>query len=337
MVHFVRKEIGSEFWSVPVTQEANHFFPAETQWFLSGRSALECLIAEIGKQHDFRSVAIPAWCCDSMVKPFLDAGIEVRFYPVYVENGRFVQDYSDLQECDALFLMDYFGYSGYSDAHNFQGIRIRDLTHSIFSGNYTDAHFYFGSLRKWAGFYTGGFGWGFDPMPLPNNNAYSALRREAMNRKESYITGKSDSKEYLTVFSKAEDLLEQCTPAQADERDVMQAAVLNVEQMRHRRRENAAHLLETFSDIAVFPELGQNDCPLFVPVLVPDGKRDALRRFLIDHEIYCPVHWPLTEYHSPDSQTMKIYRNELSLVCDQRYSREDMDRLIKTIRKFWGE
>ena len=77
--------------------------------------------------------------------------------------------------------------------------------------------------------------------------------------------------------------------------------------------------------------------PLFVPVLVPEGRRDALRKHLIQNEIYCPVHWPLTEHHKIDQRSAAIYENELSLVCDQRYGAADMERIVKTVKNFWKD
>lgn len=330
----VRNEIGSEFWSVPTAVGENDFFPEDTAWFLSGRSALACIIADMQKQSRVRTVAMPAWCCDSMVRPFAEAGIQVRFYPVYPGAGGLIQEPEAAGDCDVLFLMDYFGYTGHSSAEGFAGICIRDLTHSVFSGTYTDARYYFGSLRKWAGFCTGGFGWGFTPEKLPDNGGYTALRREAMAQKARYIRGESDSKDYLNVFGRAEELLEESGPARAAQRDIQLAKNLDIAAMKRQRRENAARLLEEFGDIALFPALGQEDCPMFVPVLVPGGKRDALRRYLIRHEIYCPVHWPLTPYQTPDARSAVLYRDGLSLVCDQRYTRADMERLIETVKRF---
>ncbi len=81
----------------------------------------------------------------------------------------------------------------------------------------------------------------------------------------------------------------------------------------------------------------ETDCPLFVPVRVPEGQRDALRRYLIEREIYCPVHWPVSGYHRLTEEEQSFYDEELSLVCDQRYGREDMERIIETVRSFWEE
>lgn len=101
------------------------------------------------------TVALPSWCCESMIIPFLKAGLKVYFYPVYFFGGHLVQE-PDLT-CEVILVMDYFGYASSRDYSSYPGTVIRDLTHSIFSGFHQDADYYFGSLRKWSGFLTGGF------------------------------------------------------------------------------------------------------------------------------------------------------------------------------------
>ena len=148
------KEIGSEFWDVPQDRSNKRMFPESTQWFLSGRSALQAIIAKL---KGCRTVEMPSWCCDSMVKPFVDAGVEVYFYPVYFDDD-LKQDVG--LNCDVLFLMDYFGYTGKQpNLNGYNGVVIRDVTHSIFSSSYSDSDYYFGSLRKWCGVWTGGYAW----------------------------------------------------------------------------------------------------------------------------------------------------------------------------------
>lgn len=321
----MRTEIGSEFWSVPTGKE-NHLFSAETKWFLSGRSAL-CAIL---KENKFQTALLPDWCCDSMIKPFLDCGMKVAFYPA-------LSGFSGM-DADVALVMDYFGYTKTSPVGAFRGAIIRDVTHSILSEiSYEDADYYFGSYRKWAAFYTGGFAWGFKkPVSYENENEhYVSLRKEAMERKNAYIMGETDDKGYLSLFSKAEELLEETGVFPADARDVELAKAFDVLSVRKQRRKNAEILLDAFSDIAVFPALKEEDCPLFVPVCVPN--RDALRKRLIEHEIYCPVHWPVSSYHQISEKTQALYQNGLSLVCDQRYTEADMHRMVKVIRKFLKE
>ena len=329
------KEIGSEFWDVPLGKTCNQIFPISTQWYISGRSALQAIIMEI---EDFHTVALPSWCCDSIIQPFIDAGKEIHFYPVYWKDG-LIQEI-DLNR-DVLFIMDYFGYTNQTiDLSGYRGTVVRDVTHSIFSFTYLDADYYFGSLRKWCGVWTGGYAWTRNEHKLPigekDDGPYAALRNMAMNMKRNYIEGNGD-KGYLKFFEDAEDCLENIGVAPAEDRDIKLALKLDIEGTRRARRTNAEVLRKAFPDWLVFPEMRDSDCPMFVPVFVPDGKRDALRRYLIEHEIYCPVHWPASEYHKLDEKTEYLYKNELSLVCDQRYAVEDMNRMVEMIHEFIGE
>jgi len=335
----MQKEIGSEFWDVPINKEQNTIFPKHAQWFISGRSALKSIIKDI-MVYKPNTVAMPSWCCDSMVKPFVRAGINVRFYPVYWEK-RLIQepDYNQ----DVLFLMDYFGYTEpLPDITGYQGVVIRDITHSVFSTTYTDADYCFGSLRKWCGVWTGGYAWANDRHSLligdSDINSYTELRMQAMQLKGSYISGNGvTDKEYLSIFEKAEAALDDTNIDPAAKRDVFLARHLDVAFIRKRRRKNAVVLRESFPDWLVFPKLKDDDCPMFVPVLVPDGKRDDLHRYLIRNGIYCPVHWPINKHHKLDNRERYLYDNELSLVCDQRYTKEDMMRIVETIHSFLEE
>ena len=328
-------EIGSEFWDVPIGGQACQVFPPAAQWYISGRCALQAIIHELKR---YKTVAMPSWCCDSMVKPFLNAGLEVCFYPVWFENGlKQIVRY----DCDILFLMDYFGYSApQNDLRNYRGIVIRDVTHSIFSATYDDADYYFGSLRKWCGVWTGGYAWtrngnshSLKPTSL-DDHGYINLRKHAMEMKESYIRGEIADKDYLRLYAQAEDILDNINTVSAAERDMELSQKLDVEYIKTKRRANAGVLRKAFGEWLLFPEMKHTDCPMFVPVLVPDNKRNELRRYLIDHLIYCPIHWPLSEYHSLTEEEQYIYDNELSLICDQRYTVKDMHRIVETIRKF---
>lgn len=329
------REIGSEFWDVPVAEKGHVLFPKTTQWYLSGRSALQAVIGDLGEA---KSVSLPAWCCDSMIKPFFDAGLEIFLYPVYFDNG-LIQEVN--VDSDVLLLMDYFGYSSpVPDLRSYKGAVIRDVTHTLFSTTYLDSDYFFGSLRKWCGVWTGGYAWTGDGHGLPLGNSddfgYVSLREKAMRLKNSFINGWGiTDKKYLSVFEEAEECLEKVGIAPAADRDVWLAARLNVTEIKKKRRDNAEVLRSAFPEWLIFPELKPTDTPMFVPVLVPDGRRDALRRYLIQNEIYCPIHWPVSSYHKLDKRTEQIYENELSLVCDQRYTENDMDRIVKTINAFW--
>lgn len=330
----IRDEIGSEFWDIPTQKINNGIFDDEVEWFLSGRVALMRIIEEIKKEKFVKSVSLPSWCCESMIRPFVDAGFEICFYPII--DG--IQDLSNVNT-DVLLVLDYFGYTGQSNFENYKGIVIRDVTHSFFSNKYDDANYYFGSLRKWAGFKTGGFAIGVkNSGDKVVYKEFVRNRSNAMLKKTEYMLGKINQKEYLNDYNEAETLLDEVKEIYAASTDdVTKAYILNIQEMKYRRRENAQRLLQEFSDIALFKNLKEDDCPMFVPILIPNGKRDELRKYLIEQDIYCPVHWPISDYHILNKETEYVYRSELSLICDQRYTLVDMERLIKTVNQFWKE
>ena len=73
---------------------------------------------------------------------------------------------------------------------------------------------------------------------------------------------------------------------------------------------------------------------MFVPILVDPHIRDDLRSYLINRQIYCPVHWPKSSYHGMCNE---LYDMELSLVCDQRYNFADMDRMVHAIMDYFSD
>lgn len=334
------KEIGSEFWEVPICGQDNYYFHKNIQWYASGRSALQAIIKDLQWA---KTVAMPAYCCDSMIKPFTDAGISVQFYSVYFQDG-LVQEIQN--NSDILFVMDYFGYSNDNIALNHPCI-IRDNTHSIFSKDYTDADYYFGSLRKWCGFWTGGYAWTQDGHRLQEgdiDDKYVLLRQRAMLEKKCYIEHydnmesiSTKEKKYLETFREAEEQLDNIGIMSASARDIEFAHKLDIDFIKKQRRLNAQILIDNLSEYLIFPELKDSDCPLFVPVFLKKEKRNLLRRYLIAKNIYCPIHWPVSRYHQLTQKDCMLYESELSLICDQRYTEEDMLNIVRFIKNFFKE
>ncbi|MGN0005684.1 MAG: hypothetical protein ACI37Z_06915 [Candidatus Gastranaerophilaceae bacterium] len=331
----MNKEIGSEFWNVPLCEKDNNLFSKSTLWFLSGRVALNYILLDIQKKHSVKKAFLPSWCCDSMIKPFLHNGIDVEFYSVYYDGNRLVQKIPKYAEL--ILVMDYFGFCGEVDFSNYSGIVIRDLTHTIFCKNYNDADYYFGSIRKWCGIFTGGFAWGKylndcdSNISIPNQR-YVELRKNSMEKKQKYIDGISEFKDFLETFAQAEEVLDKIEDIEsAYDRDIQMMNHINVEFIRSKRRENAQVLLEKIGEFSIFKNIGKCDCPLFVPILVDN--RDAIRNKLTENGIYCPVHWPITDYHSVNGETKRLYEKEISLICDQRYTTEDMYRIAEVVKE----
>lgn len=332
----IKKEIGSEFWDIPVSNKKNAIFDNAT-WFVSGRAAFRAILQQIKIQigiHKSVKVALPSFLCESMILPLVKEDIKYMYYPVEFKNNTFQYDYSNVGDCNVILVIDYFGYeTTVNNFPRFEKIIVRDLTHSIFTKKYDDADYYFGSLRKWAGFKCGGFAFKksgkiFEPIESPGD--YVFLRQRAMNLKERYINGEEKSKDYLKIFAEAESLLDECIISHSILDDINSAVFFDIKNIKSLRRKNARILIDGLKEYCIIDWLGKNDCPLFVPILYK--KRDKLRKYLIEKAIYCPIHWPKPFKETGMSDA--LYEQELSLVCDQRYTTDDMKRIVKTIKDF---
>ena len=329
------KEIGSEFWDIPIGTEKNSLLKNAT-WFISGRAAFRAILKQIllEKSADAIKVALPSYLCESMIEPLEKEKIAYRFYPVAIVNHALQYDFSSISDCNIVVILDYFGFETLNVNPPQGKIIIRDLTHSIFTKKYDDADYYFGSLRKWAGFISGGFAFrkgGAIIEPTGYNETYNSLRKQAMSLKSGYISNKTESKSYLELFHNAEALLDDCEILSCESSDIESFRALDMEHLKNVRRENAQILIDGLREYCLFKEIKDNDCPLCVPILYE--KRDELRNYLIADQIYCPIHWPKPS-KVDNALSTELYKKELSLVCDQRYTKEDMARAINAVLTF---
>ena len=348
----IMKEIGSEFWSTDSRRD-------EKLFFLSGRTALEFIIRDIKASRDVESVALPSWCCHTMIAPFFRHGIQIRFYQVFFDSQRGLCAEKPKPEKNEIFYyMTYFGHCSINGLSLAEVVRewncvISDETHSwlstefMFNSENIVPNYRFVSCRKWTGVYGISIaiksGEKFSICPeYRQNETYLAMRKNAARLKMNYINGYiCDKQEYLDKFSAAEEMLETDYIGYAPSvESIEQLCNFDKNFAMNRRRENAEFLVRRLAGIAemtlLFDELKAGEVPLFVPVLVAKEDRDGLRKWLIRKEIYCPVHWPLSDWHTGISNLARdIYEQELSLLCDQRYQLEDMERIASAIEEYY--
>lgn len=349
------KEIGSEFWDVEVGSTKGIQQNNKDILVLSGRTALDLIIQDLKARDKYLTVYLPAYCCESMISPFIHRGFKVIFYDVqFDEENRGLKFNIDLNKSfDVILLMQYYGYQDNtvesiaklcSDKNI---IIIEDITHSLLSehvhSNYAD--YIFGSIRKWTGLYSGAFvkkikGQFLVDIPTQTNEKYCSLRKSGMELKKIYIElGEGNKNTFLRTLNQAESLLEKDYINYLIDKDSIEDLKnLKIEWIKERRRENAKQILSSISDLKwitpMFSQVREGDTPLFVPVLIKNGERDKFRKYLIEKSIYCPIHWGISELHNISQKSKEIYNNVLSIVCDQRYDENELAYLIKIIREF---
>jgi len=345
------REVGSEFIGVDVTNELNHFYSIDIAYVLSGRTAIDLIIKKVLISRIIKVAYLPDYCCESMIEPFIKNNIKVIFYKVSFIQGRFLCDINLNLNFDVILLIDYFGTISSqleimkTKIRDKNKIIIDDMTHSIFSRDIKDSNsdFSFASMRKWSGFCAGAIianDWNEKFIVTKNstNNKYTKLRSQAQELKSEYIKyGKLSKKLHLELFAEAERLLEldyqECF---LDSETVSKINHLDISSLKSIRGRNAQILISKLSDLS---EISMtlfdipNNCPLFIPIFVKNGKRDKLKRILIENGFYCPVHWPISNHIVKHDSS--LYENMLSLICDQRYTTDDMHRMSDLIINFF--
>lgn len=329
-------EIGSEFW----IEDSPKILLTERDgvYCLSGRTAIDLILQDVLKKRKVKSVIMPAWCCDSMIAPFLAHGIDVRFYDYgHTEN-------TEITESNEIFyLTNYFGYENTLNIEVVRKIKdkgsiiLYDRTHSFLMDDkeYKELSDYsFASIRKWMGIIGGAVVEGIDKPEL-KDCPYNSVKEKAMLDKYRYLTGDNSIKkdEFLAAFGDfGHQLAEDYCGYAMDDLSYTLYKQEELQKMKLQRRENAAYIHESLKGVQFMYEFTDKSVPLFVPVLFESKEqRDAVRKKLIEQQIYCPVHWPQPKQIPADYKVKGIVSRELSLICDQRYGINEIKREIETI------
>ncbi len=348
------KEIGSDFWQAKTTENIHKYnHGQDTCYLLSGRTALDFIIKDIKVKYKARTAYLPSYCCHTMIEPFLSNGLKVCFYDVLVKDGNLNIYVDENMRCDVALIMQYFGYQDKNTSSIAKGFKdnnmtvIEDCTHSIFCripfGE--NADYIFASFRKWTGLECGAIASCMNDCfsikkPNVTNEKYVTMRTNAMKDKELYVTGFTDNKNYLTKFGDAEETLERdYSLYKVDDYIANNIQTLDIEFIKLRRKNNVTILLNLIEGLdyinPLFQKVLDADCPLFFPIYVSKHLRNDLRRYLIKHDVYCPVHWPCSELHKISPRAMDLYNSELSISCDQRYSEAEMIIISELIKTFF--
>lgn len=336
------KEIGSEFWFDMDVRYA-HSAPQET-FVLSGRTAIDLIIQDVLKSRKVRNVYLPAYCCESMIDPFARNGIKVILYDLRFDGDlHYLVD--ENKSVDIFYVNNYFGYENTISNDVIKRFKakgaviIYDKTHSLFMTNDpTDglADYTFASIRKWMGVVCGAvvnmlYGdFHADLKEYP----YMQCKIEAMQEKTKYIAGDAaiDKQLFLSKYGEfGHHLSEDYQGYMMDEQSIRIWQQSDKVSIREVRRKNAA-ILHQARNLQFIDKLTAESCPVFVPIFFKTTEgRNAVRKRLIDEQIYCPIHWPKNRFITPKMEVNKIFDTELSLICDQRYSAADMERILKII------
>ncbi len=345
---YVNKEIGSEFWT-PYGQEGDNFVEQfhNSNLTFSGRTALDLIIKDLIKTKGITKVLLPDYLCPSILSPLKINNINVDFYSVILTaSGRFDVDLSSIKDTHktAFFILDYFFFDEnyYKKMFDYARLNnmpiIHDITHSLLSDNLTiqGDDYYFASLRKWLSVPDGAIVGKEDGLLSTKtykvNRQFLQTKLNAMELKRKYIVlGKGEKNQFLELFQKAESYFDR----DFQKRDISKESLFTINHtsflgIKKQRKENVQALVTELAGLDLELIYEKDSTPLFVPIILKDKmQRDALQQYMIDRDIYLPIHW-----QKLDNQENTIYNRILSLVIDQRYTTDDMVKIADAIKEF---
>lgn len=358
------KEIGSNFW-MDRYQTLEHkgisldylgLKIRDTAFLSTGRSAISFVLNQLDVPEDRKVALLPPFTCYTVIDPFIDAGYQVRFYEVDRQmtfNAKRLMEDVRRYLPSVVLVHSYFGINTLAPLKDtLTSIReagitlIEDVTHMLYSDSHHDEmDYYVGSFRKWAELPDGGFAISTKEMfrgkPELPDTILEEAKVKAFHAKYLYMAKDEGEKgTFMDLFRIADERLEtqDSIYAIAPVSAMLQAGMDTV-RLRKKRRENYQTLLDGLLDCdvlePVFRHLAEGAVPLYFPVYVRK-ERKSFQKYLAEQGIYAPVVWPrpvpCENVIGEDAEW--IYEHVLSIPCDQRYGREEMEYILEKIRSY---
>jgi len=299
-------------------------------------------------------ILMPAYCCHSMVIPFIQKGWKIEFYSIsndFMANDESLKLIIKNFRPDAILVMNYYGISNsgktIDTVKNYsKDIQIiEDVTHVLFEIDkiYTNnVDYYVGSIRKWFGIVDGALFISTRKIDISINyqdSEFVTFRRQALMLKEIYNYTKIESYKdsFRTLFKNAEDSLDHGeNPILISPESLKYLIDLNCSNIRLRRQNNTNTLLNYLKSIKniEFPlnlDRINGITPFSIPIFVKN--RDKLQQDLANIGIYTSILWPLfDEAREKSFFAKKVESTMLSVPIDQRYDHFDMEYIYKSFK-----
>lgn len=342
----MHKTIGGEFELELVCPTVNEEKSKQYSGFLysSGRAALYHILLSIKTQKPkFNTLYIPDYICDSVIQTIEQAKIEWTVYHLDKSLRAKANSFNNIDpECGAILMVNYFGMmdlsaeTDYLKRTNPDLCIIEDNVQSAYSMFETmRSNYRFTSFRKGFPMPDGGWAQGLNllnnSIRTENNFAQYKLTGGFLKNYREY--GYYDDNIYLDLLHKGEELINDNMERSISRYTYSGIRYIDYLTIAMKRRNNAKYIVKALKEIGIDSILPLTDkaVPLFIPIKL--ANRNKIRSAMFKENIYCPVHWPMPQTHNAEFVRGKeMSEQELSIIIDQRYDSNDMDRIINVIK-----
>ena len=331
--------LGGEF-EIDLGIQRDAFQPAsDTYYYASGRAALYQILKSM--KNRVNKIWFPDWLCHTMVEAAQKAGFEYEFYELSDMFLATVEalDAKSFKDGCLVLLLNYFGLQDLTSTAKAikeaypNTIVIEDDVQAYWEFAEREnpyADYRFTSLRKALPIPDGGLVYTKHTLPIvTGENTFAPLKFKAGVMKQNRGRDGIKDEDYLSLFKQGDALIPENYESVMSEDSKRLFAGTDLHRAKAQRQSNAKYLTERLAEKGIPPliEVTEDSVPLFVPVYLEN--RDEVRRRMFQHEVFCPVHWPLEGMSVKKGKEMA--EHELSLIVDQRYTDKDMDLMLSLL------
>lgn len=348
------REYGSEHPAVILSDDYFESFNerGNCTWLRSGREALHLIALNEKSSMHHPIILMPAYCCHSMVDPFLKAGWGVEFYPLNEDLTADVQILYMLllsKHPKAVLTMNFFGSASTKEAVesvkaiNHDCICIEDFSHCTFALSSIfnpEVDYYVSSIRKSVGLCDGAVIVSKKPLDeswvQDEETDFSITRKDVQTIKWRYNYSQDGGSKtaFLNHLRMKESELDAFEGVhRITNYAKKQLACLSGKEIALARRVNMKHMLElTDGKVESIPGIERclEGAPFSFPILV--GNRDEVQQKLAKRGVYAPVLWPIFDAaRATCSVSARMADEMLSIPIDQRYNYDDIEDIAKIV------
>lgn len=286
----------------------------------SGRFCLEYLLR--CRRHN--KIYVPYYTCDTAIEPIIKLGIKYEFY--YIDKDYHIVDNICLDEDEALMYTNYWGLqNSYCEqlASQYGSQLILDYTQAFYSHPISGIDTFY-SCRKYFGVPDGGYLYTDAVVDFEIELDESYMRMDSLIKRIdlSPEAGYDD-------FHKTSALFHDMPIRKMSKLTKRLMQSIDYEQVAQRRIENYNILRNHLGG----KQLVHGDVPMVFPYATKAGQE--LRKHLIENKIFVAKYWQNVDgWAEHDSVEIWMANHILPLPIDQRYDKEDMYYIIKTIKQY---
>lgn len=292
----------------------------------TGRNALEYILRSIG---NVKGIYLPYYTCEVVLEPLKKLHIPWAF--CHINNKFEIADDIKLKEDEYIIANNYYGIKdAYINllAEKYKDYLIVDCAQALFAKSLPGIKAFY-STRKFVGVADGGVAYlgNVSNGKVIVNEMECTVDHDSHLFKRKQFSAEAGFADYQVNEAKLDNqsirLMSNTTKRILDH--------ISYDKVIAKRRENFEYLHKALEqkNFLKLPNMDSFACPMVYP-FVTRINRD-LRKELIDNKVFVAKYWPNVHQLGNFDVEYELATRVVPIPCDQRYGKEEMDRIIEII------